>query len=414
MFFINQYIKDNPKAFKSFVNLSAVQVLQLIIPIITYPYLLTVIGKEKLGLIIFAQVIMFYLVIISELGLNVSSVKLAIKSFRNKDRERQLYASVFFIKLSMMLILLALLYFYGVFFSIDNTFKYVLYISFLLVIAEIFNPIWYFQAKHLTHYVAFTNLIAKIIYVTCILAFVRTESDFLRVPLFWGAVTVAANFILYYILVRRVGEMFFIPQIKYVFFVIKFTRYIFYFRLIGAIKSGGNKVILGTLGLLDMLVYYDLAEKIVDIANRFSQSFSVALMPQFVSNRDRNFAKKSLLAISLCSVVGYIVFSILVYPAVFFIDINYIDVAYLFWVLGLLIPIYAVAIFVGNSVLVANGHDNLHFWGSCYSTILYVVLISIILFFFNFNTLILAFVVVVSQAFAMLLKFNYAKKLKLL
>lgn len=60
---------------RNFSYLSLLQVFNLILPLIVYPYLIRVLGKETYGLVVFAQSLVFYLVILVGFGFNISATK---------------------------------------------------------------------------------------------------------------------------------------------------------------------------------------------------------------------------------------------------------------------------------------------------------------------------------------------------
>ena len=61
---------------ESFCSLSILNILNLILPLITLPYLVHVIGIEKYGIYSFAYAIIQYILLISTYGFNLSATKL--------------------------------------------------------------------------------------------------------------------------------------------------------------------------------------------------------------------------------------------------------------------------------------------------------------------------------------------------
>ena len=68
-------IRSNKVLVQNFSYLSALQIFNLLIPLITYPYLIRVVGKETYGLVVFAQAIIGYLVILTDFGFNISATR---------------------------------------------------------------------------------------------------------------------------------------------------------------------------------------------------------------------------------------------------------------------------------------------------------------------------------------------------
>ena len=76
--FVN-YLKQKIVQYKilieNFSSLTLFQLINLSIPLITYAYLIRVLGIEKYGLVVFAQAVVGYLLIFVQFGFNISAIK---------------------------------------------------------------------------------------------------------------------------------------------------------------------------------------------------------------------------------------------------------------------------------------------------------------------------------------------------
>src|SRR5690554_2982885 len=78
--------------------LSSLQLFTMLVPIVTLPFLLKVLGKEVYGLLVYAQAVVSYFVVVINLGFNVTATK-DVSVFRDdKEKLSEIVSSVFIIK----------------------------------------------------------------------------------------------------------------------------------------------------------------------------------------------------------------------------------------------------------------------------------------------------------------------------
>ena len=96
---LKRIVLNNMIQIKNFGYLSALQLFTLFIPLITYPYLIRIIGKEIWGEIIFAQVIISYASLLINFGFDVSATREVSVSRDNPTELSKIVSSVFIAKL---------------------------------------------------------------------------------------------------------------------------------------------------------------------------------------------------------------------------------------------------------------------------------------------------------------------------
>jgi len=168
---------------ENFLSLSILRALNYLLPLITLPYLVRVLGPEKFGLIAFAQAFIGYFIILTDYGFNLSATREISIHRDEKEKVSKIFNSVMAVKflLGMLsFIILALILTFIPKFGND----WLVYIfAFGMVLGNILFPVWFFQGMEKMKYITILNIVAKGIFTVCIFIFIRKMADYIYVPL---------------------------------------------------------------------------------------------------------------------------------------------------------------------------------------------------------------------------------------
>lgn len=170
----------------NFLSLSTLQVVTYLLPLITLPYLIRVLGVEKYGLVMFAQSFVLFFNIIVDYGFNLSATKEISINRENKKMVDEVFSSVMSIKIILLLFSLVVLCLIVLNYPKFTQNKEVFFASFLWVIGQALFPIWYFQGIEKMKYITIVNVIAKSLFTITIFIFIREKSDYILVPILNG------------------------------------------------------------------------------------------------------------------------------------------------------------------------------------------------------------------------------------
>ena len=65
----------------NFSYLSIIEIIGLLLPLVSYPYLIRTVGANNYGIVVFAQAIVAYIIIIVNFGFNVSATRRVVVFF---------------------------------------------------------------------------------------------------------------------------------------------------------------------------------------------------------------------------------------------------------------------------------------------------------------------------------------------
>ena len=258
-------LKKNKLLVENFSYLSALQIFNTILPLITYPYLIRVLGAELYGLVVFAQAIIAYFSIMINFGFNISATKEIAIHRENKVKLSEIVSSIFIIKISLFL-LVAIILIGLILFVPEFHEHYLLYLFSLgLTVNEVIFPIWYFQGIEKMRYITYISIISRLVFTALIFFIIKQESDYILVPLFNTIGSVIGGLVaLYFVFIK--GQLkISLPDGKIVFGYFKSSTPFFLSRVSAVINIRTNALVIGYFLGYTEVSYYDLASKICQV-----------------------------------------------------------------------------------------------------------------------------------------------------
>ena len=295
--------KEKKVLFENFFSLSFLQIANCILPLITLPYLVRVLGVEKFGLIAFAQAFIQYFNIFTDYGFNLSATREISINRENKDKISEIFSTVMVIKFSLLII--SFLFFAGLVFSIPKfRVDSLIYVySFGMVLGQVLFPVWFFQGMERMKYITFLNITAKLIFTISIFVFIRKTQDYTYVPLIISLGSLVAGVLGLWIVYKDFKINFVTPDFENIKHHFKEGWHIFISTAAISLYTTSNTVILGLLTNNTMVGYYSGADKIIRSAQRLLIPISQTIYPYIsklvADSKDKavRFIKKALLLI---------------------------------------------------------------------------------------------------------------------
>jgi PST family polysaccharide transporter len=295
--------EERKKLVSNIFSLGVLQVASYVLPLLTVPYLVRVLGPEFFGLTSFATATIMYFILITEYGFNLTTTQQISIHRNDKSKLSQIFSSVMMIKIVLAIlcfIMMTILVFSFKKFSIHWE---VYFISYGIVVGQVLFPIWLFQGLEQMKYITFINIGSKIFFTICIFIFVHTKTDYLYVTLLNSLGYLVAG-IWSLFLVRRKFKINFIWQNISILKVTLFEGWhIFYSSLAVSIYTISTTFILGVFTNNTVVGYYAGADKIVQAVKGLYQPIATAIYP-LISKKMNDDKKEGLFFIN--SIKNYV------------------------------------------------------------------------------------------------------------
>ncbi|QDO93225.1 oligosaccharide flippase family protein [Formosa sediminum] len=370
---MTSYLKKNKKILENFSYLTALNLFNVLSPLIIYPYLIRVLEPDNYGLTIFAQTTVAYLVIFVSFGFNVTATKEVSINRDFPEKLNEIVSATFIIKfllfVSSFLILILL---FSLIPKVGNN-KVLFILTMWLCFYEFVFPVWYFQGIEKMKYITLFSLISKLISLILIFFLVVKESDYLLVPLFNGIGGIIAGLFSLYIVFKKHKVKLKICSISVLKYHIK-DSYLIFISRVSNIKDNTPAFLVGALLGNQALAYYDLAFKIVKVVVSVFNNVTNVVFPVVAMKKDNKWFKKILIVEFFSLIVCYL---ILVIFRDFIVTLlgsgQMLPASPLIPILGIMV-VRPLASLIGSCVLITNGLNKEFTLNLIYSTLFYLVI----------------------------------------
>lgn len=278
---------------RNFVALSILQIGNYIFPLLTFPYLVRVLGPEKFGLVALAQSFIQFFVILTDYGFNLSATR-RVSQVRHDPEELTLtFFSVMAIKGALCFLSLAgLLFILGTVPRLAAEWRLYLF-TFGMVLGTVLFPVWFFQGMELMGYITALNLSSKLLILVLTVLLVHKEADYLLVPLINSAVALGFGCLSLVLALKQIRHRWVWPAWGYHKTTLREGWHLFLSQAAATIYNQLNVFLLGMLTTASHVGYYAAGEKIVRALIYLSVPVSTALFPRvsrmLVSSREETF-----------------------------------------------------------------------------------------------------------------------------
>jgi PST family polysaccharide transporter len=360
---------------ESFASLYLLKITNILIPLVTLPYLVRVLGVEKFGAISFAQVFANLFVILVDFGFMLSIVKLLSQHSHNKDKVSEIFSNVVILKL-LLIIISFLIYLFVVttFAKFNNDINLFLFM-FGIVIGQGLFPDWFFQGMQKMRYIAILNFVVKILFLVLILTTIKNKSDYLNYPILLSFGYIAILPFAYYTIFKNFNITFFIPKVTKLWEYLKYSSHFFYSRIGAKVYSSAGLLIVGAISSELVVGYYAIADKLRGAITSLYFPISQALYPYISKEKNLNLYKKIFIVITLLNTIALSLLFIFAPEILEFIFNTSSNLSvYLIRVFAIVMLFDVPSILLGYPLLGAFGYSNYVNYSLVVTAFLYIVL----------------------------------------
>lgn len=352
------------KVIKNYLYNVMYQVLVIIVPLITTPYIARTIGANGVGAYSYTNSIVSYFVLFAGLGMSMYGQREIAYHQSDIDRNSTVFFEIVILKL---LTVIASLTIFNIFILlvINQDHKNLYYVQEINIVAVFFDIAWFFQGKEDFKRTVIRNILVKAISVICIFTFIHTKDDVYKYALIMGLATLIGNVSLWPYLRKN------IQYIKYKkinpFHNIRTIVELFIPMVATSVYNVLDKTMIGTITHSNFENgYYEQTTKIISVLMVIITSLGTVLLPRmaatFKNGKKDEFTKqvdsayKFVIFISCPMCFGVIACSTNLVKWFLTPEFNYVSILLkIYAIVLLLIPLSNIA---GAAVLTPIGKQN--------------------------------------------------------
>ncbi len=252
----------NKKLLSNFLSLAILRGSTYILPLLTLPYLIRVLGAEKFGLVMFAQAFVMFFNILVDYGFNLTATRNISIHRSNLTKVSEIFHAVYAIKI--LFLFLSFLIMSAIVFSFSrfsNDWE-LYFVSFGLVIGQAMFPTWFFQGMEKMKFITYLTIISKVIFTLLIFILVKEQSDYILVPIINALGMLVAGALSMFIVYKTFMIPFLLPSIQKVTIELKEGFYIFIASFQSSILANSGIFVLGLFQDNTTVGYYAAIEKL--------------------------------------------------------------------------------------------------------------------------------------------------------
>lgn len=286
--------KSNVKS--NFIYNSLYQILLIVLPLITSPYVSRILGKSGLGLYSYSYSVANCFALVGMLGItNYGNRTIAAVQDNRRERSKAFW-NIWSLQITITSLMIILYLVYLVFFC-PREYKLVSWVQIITILCSIVDINWFFFGMEKFKLTVTRNVIIKILSVIMIFLFVKNETDvWIYTVIIVGAMFLS-NIVIWTFLFKEVDYV--KPKIKDITPHIRQTLVLFIPIIAITLYNKMDKVMIGSLSTIDQIGLYENTDRVITIPLSFITALGTVMLPRMSYLFAKGSKKETLKYISL-------------------------------------------------------------------------------------------------------------------
>lgn len=273
---------------KNYIYNLTYQILALILPLITTPYISRVLGAENIGIYSYTISVVTYFILFGSLGIAIYGQREIAYLQGQKEKYSRTFWEINILRFLTVTISMVIFYFT---FAINGDYKIYYRVLTLELFASCLDISWFFQGLEEFKKTVTRNIIVKIISIICIFIFVKTSEDLMKYFWIYALATLLGNASLWAYLPKYIQNVN-IKELN-IFKHLKPTLSLFIPQIAVQIYTVLDKVMIGTI-ISDKseVGFYEQSQKVIKMLLTVVTSLGTVMVPRMANTFRQGDNKK--------------------------------------------------------------------------------------------------------------------------
>lgn len=181
------------RVFSNFMALGILQGTNFLLPVLVMPFVIKRIGVDGYGVVAVAQVVMLLFGTVSDYGFNLTATRALALHRHDIAKNARLFFTVLATKMVICMVLLGILLLLITLVPFFQPHFQLYLFGFTYVIGQSLLVSWFFQGMEKMKYITIYTLLARLLFVALVFAFIKQRSDARLFILFMGTGSIIAG-----------------------------------------------------------------------------------------------------------------------------------------------------------------------------------------------------------------------------
>ncbi|WP_441373521.1 oligosaccharide flippase family protein [Acinetobacter lwoffii] len=342
---------------ENFFSLSILKLVNAILPFVTLPYLIKVLGFQQYGAIVLALSLIAYFQAITDYGFNLSATREIVKNRNSKNKISYIYSKTIISKIYLLIMCLFIL-FTLIFFIPQFKEDFLVYFFMcLMLVGQTLFPEWFFRGIEQMRYITIMDLIVKCLFTIGVFLFIKYPKDYWIYPLLYGVSSIGVAIISNYLIVKNYQISFLNIRLKRILKNLINGFPLFINQFMPNFYNNTTTFLVGILLGKNIVGFFGAIRQIVNMVSVFNAVVSTVFFPYLLRKKEKfQLFSKAYIIIFLV----LIIFLATVHPFIFqWVGIAGNNASLIF--ILLLIGIFFVAMYslYSTNYLIPRGYDKI-------------------------------------------------------